>query len=391
MFHVPYFSGGFSFSPIFFHASFVTEMRVVILGVHDSATLLHLEATKEFYNPPGSFSPDGSFFACETQMCDISVWRCTPTGYIPWCTVQPRLPCDGFSFSPTTTSILTWGQGGIQLLHLDNCVSPSVPNITRSYHPGLNYLVTIPADGAWIAIAQQHGQIVTMLDPLLGTSQHSINTKSQIQDIKSVNNTLLVFDRNRLVKWDIKTNEATEIEINPEILALLHHSDQLALSVNGAWIAFLNHKLIVYDIKAQQVVSSCEVKPAFFKDKVEGVKFSPCGSKLWFWYAKYDDDPRYQFIMEGYFIEAEIEGGHIMSRIEQSLTDEWSLLAFLQSQDGFCIGHGGRWVEDSRGRKVFWLPPSWRVRKIDELIWEGNFLALVNCHHKEPIIIEFQP
>ena len=51
---------------------------------------------------------------------------------------------------------------------------------------------------------------------------------------------------------------------------------------------------------------------------------------------------------------------------------------------------GCQWVEDSRGNKLIWLPPSWRVEKVEDVRCDGNFLALVSGYCLGPAIIKFQ-
>ena len=85
-FSVPPQSGGFSFSPISFHASFVTLTEVIVLDVQNSKLLLTKMA--QGYNS-GQFSHDGCFFACGISMHEICVWQNTPTGYVPWSSLRP--------------------------------------------------------------------------------------------------------------------------------------------------------------------------------------------------------------------------------------------------------------------------------------------------------------
>jgi hypothetical protein len=105
-------NGIFSFSPISFHASFVSETEVVILDVQDSKILFHTKEDQELYTPPGQFSPDGSSFACKTSQQEIHVWKNTPIGYVPWSHLKPRSPFVDFSFSPTMNSIVAWSPRG---------------------------------------------------------------------------------------------------------------------------------------------------------------------------------------------------------------------------------------------------------------------------------------
>ena len=388
-FRVPYHEGQLSFSPVSFHASFLTNTEVIILDVRNSNTLLHTEVSPQPYYPTGLFSPDGCFFVCEMQGQDISVWKNTPAGYIPWSTIRPRLPWEGFSLSPTATSILTWGPGGIQLLRPDNCISPLVPYIKEPDLQDDNHLVASSTGATCIATSRQWCCSVTILDPLSGTLLHSIDTGSEVQDIKFVDNTLLVLSGHRLARWSLGASGPRGVEVDSEDLPDLGPVKHLTLSNDGAQIACVGNKLHMYDVKSRRVISSCRV-PRIYAG-VEGVRFSPSGSKLWFWSVSYDDRPGHPFDANGHIMQAEIKRGRFASSIEHDVEDGWSLFAFLQSRDGLRIGAGGKWVEDSEGRKLFWLPPNWRVKDVDDVRWEGNYLALVDGRHEMPIIIQFRP
>ena len=115
-FVVPLHDGKFSFSPISYHASFVTETEAVILDVRASKTLFRTNSFSPPFIPPGRFSSDGCFFACG-KTDGICVWENTSTGYTFWGIFRPKLPFTGFALSPAVTSILSWGPKGIELLH----------------------------------------------------------------------------------------------------------------------------------------------------------------------------------------------------------------------------------------------------------------------------------
>lgn len=137
-------------------------------------------------------------------------------------------------------------------------------------------------------------------------------------------------------------------------------------------------KLFVYDIKSRQIVSNqFEGREQRWKKGVEGVvRFSPCE-----WVQ--NQGPTYPSDRCDYVTP--VEG-------------EWRLFASntvhtpengLRSRNGFHIGRGGRWVEDSRGRKLFWLPLDWMARYTASTIWEGNLLGFVDGRHEKPILIQF--
>lgn len=116
---VPPHGGEFSLSPVSSHALFVTKAEIVILNLRDLVTQLKVKEVHPLYEPPGSFSSDGSFFACATILGDIHIWKNTSTGYVFWGNIGLLLASKGFTFSPTATSVLNWGPEGFELLHLE--------------------------------------------------------------------------------------------------------------------------------------------------------------------------------------------------------------------------------------------------------------------------------
>ena len=161
--------GQFSFSHVSFHASFTTEKRVVILDLRDSRTLLRAGAACSPYTPPGHFSPDGCSFACGTREGEICIWKNSSAGYVPWSTLRPRLSFRGFSFSPITSSILTWGEEGVQLLEPGNHPAVPSPDKLERRQQGGNHLVAYSVDGMQIATARRGDGVVTVLGTFSNT------------------------------------------------------------------------------------------------------------------------------------------------------------------------------------------------------------------------------
>ena len=114
-FSVPFFTENFCLSPVNLHASFIRQGEVVILNA-DSKILLQDEVFVERYPRPACFSPDGRFFARHTRGQDIIIWENTSSGYVIWNILRPLLRFENFSFSPSGTSVLSWGPRGTQLL-----------------------------------------------------------------------------------------------------------------------------------------------------------------------------------------------------------------------------------------------------------------------------------
>jgi WD40 repeat protein len=376
-------NGKFSFSPVSFHASFITESEVIILDVQGPKTLFNTKATQPLYEPPGLFSPDGSFFACGTLEHNICIWRNTPTSYIPWGTLQPRLPFNNFSFSPTAISILTWDPEGIQLLHLGNSISPLSPNEIKPFHQPGKHLVACSTDGAHLATAQLNNGIITVLDPHLGTPLHSIHTGVQIQDMKIVDATIFVADGHRLLSWNLKAGGGTTIcgsHNNVAVGVDVRKAKNLVLSDDCSWIALaVREKVFLYNIKAQEIVAG-EVY-----GEVVDIKFSQNGH--WMYALSTFTTVQTQFQLTKF----KMASGHAASVTTVGQEDEAQWVSLVQSPYGYSVRSRSKWVVDPRGHKCLWLPPHWRTTHGLGVGWKGNFLALVGSHHQKPIIIEFQP
>jgi len=393
-FSMPHHDGEFYFSPVSLHASFVTKTQVVILDVHDSSFLLQANAAHIPYVPLGCFSSDGCFFACGTEEPGILVWKNESTNYIPWSNIRTRLPFKGISFSPTTSSILTWGIEGIQLLKLGN--QPFTPSPDKVKHHHSNHLVAYSADRTYITTAHHEDNVVTVLTPSLDTPP--IDIGMEIMDIKIVNNIVFVANKHMLTQWDLETGERMhsihgvgKVAIDKPMV-ISPHTKHLALSDDLSWVAFDTGEMAVflYDTRATEIVAEYQLV-----GEVVDIKFSPNQDELWLLTHTMNEyehpfslnvNPQILYSL----VELEIAvGGGFGNATVKSLEDEWSWVNAFSH--GYYIGKSRQWVVDSRGRKLLWLPPNWRVKHWEDVRWNGNFLALVNSHHQGPIIIQFNP
>jgi len=384
-FPVPFLNGEFSFSPVSFHASFVTETEVVIVDVQGSKILLNTKTTELLYNPPGQFSPNGSFLACKTLGNNIHIWRNTPTGYVPWSALQPRLKFDDFSFSPTATSVLTWGEfHGIQVLHPENSVSSPSLNEMKPLYQQRAHLVACSADGSHIVIAQQDGNVVTVLDSLLGTMIHSIHVGVEIQAIRIVDDTLLVAGRHRLISWNLGAGDGATVGGSSHDIITMHMdgAHKLALSIDCSKMAFaFEQTTILYNITAQAVLIKCEMYGT-----IQDIKFSQDGNLLYVWSCDMSLFGNYKV----HLTKFETGGDGCLVRVTKEWLEDrkWDSF-FLPSQRYHPLF--SKWVSDPSGHKCLWLPPHWRSKEYSDVEYEHNFLALVGSHYQKPIIIELQP
>ena len=386
-FPVPPYEGEFSFSPVSFHGSFFNGAKLVILDVRDSKLLLHTTVGRwASRSSPGQFSHDGTLFACGISMHEIRIWQNTPTGYVFWSSLKPQLQLRGFSWSPTSTLILCWCQGGILVLHPGNNLGSLSPNRDNPKSPQRDHVVACSADQTYIAMARKEDSVVMVLNCCSGATQQFINMDMQIQEIKIVNNTVFVMDTRKLVSWDLKVGGAVDgahgVEgvISDETLVIDAYAEHLTLSYDCSQIAFFSAgRVFLYDVKTQEILKSFKQEARPFD-----IQFSPNGHQLWFPTASSIYYSRNQLLKLDM-----VEDWGSVEVIGEVLVDEWAWVN-LFSPHGFHVEMGSGWVVGPRDSKIFWLPPNWRVNYGREVKWEGDYLALVAGHNLTPIIIEFQ-
>jgi len=400
-FSVPHHSGKLSFSPVSVHASFVTKTDVVILDVRDSRILLQIKAAQSPFIPPGHFSPDGHFFVCGTEESRICVWENGSTDYEPWSNLRPRLLFEGLAFSPTTSSILTWGQQGIQVLNPGGRSAFLSSDEAGYHHDRRNHLVAYSVDGALTATTRQKDHVIKILDNLSGSPHRFIDTGMEILDIKIVDNTICMASSCGLVWWDLETGRRARgvqdvidrtivIEFTTNHLALSHDCSQIALVIQKTELYLWREGLppVPVPLHNPKVRTSTSNKPL----DIISIRSSPNQRGLWLLASESTRRFTTDELRTWYFpVELEMLGdGSISNVTGKSSTSPWPWVDLFSC--GYKIGIGSKeWVVDPEGRKVLWLPPSWRAKDVEDVRWNDNFLAFLHSRHPDPIIIQFCP
>lgn len=399
-FPISFYQEEFSFSPVSFHASFVTSTEVIIVNVQDTKLLLQIEVAQVAPPPPVQFSPNGAFFACRVLEDEIWIWQNTPTGYIPWSSLRPRLSPLELSWSPTSTSILCQCMQGILLLHPGNHPSPLPPNRNKSNGNHEPHLVAYSTDSMSIAIARQRDSVITVLNCTSGTVEKFVNMDMQIQKIQIIDNTIFMISTHKLIGWDLKVAgvvdgvyDVTAAAVN-ETLAISTHACYPTLSYDCSCIAFaIEERVFLYDIKTQEILKSIK-----YNLSPTDIRFSPDGHHVWLCNIQSDN-----------FYRLDIAGVWRSTDVEKKVGWTWNNPFSRRGYVGMDTG----WVSDYQGRTLLWLPPNWRVHDQTRMQWkgntlvqlppiqrvhdlegvqcEGNFMAFVGRHHPVPIIIKFQP
>ena len=351
----------FYFSPVSFHAAFKTKSAVFIYDVQDSKLMLSADGGRlcGFLTKP--FSPDGRFFVCNISYDELCIWHNTPTGYVEWSHLKPRLPFSWFSWSPTLTSILCWGPGEIQLLHLENCPTQA-PNKVKPCYLHENNLVTHPTDGAW-----KDG--VTVLDHLLGLQPWPTNRDMQILGVKIAHNTTFVLGVLGLAAWHGEMSIARSLSAGEthshKTPAIDADSGSLMSSLDLSQVIFTDgERVYLYNIKTQKTVP----------EDVEKWTMTNWGNQHQLWSILVGCDWHYVTLVGPVRVT---NGGTEMGGS--------SLGPPLY---GYNVKGDSEWVMDSRGRKLLWLPPNWRNIYWSRVTWGGDFLAKFDF--SKTILIEFQ-
>ena len=386
-FSIPPQDGDFSFSPVSFHASFTSSTEVVVLDIQDSKLLLQVQVVQEdqWHMRPAEFSPDGCFFACGTLEDNICIWQNTPTGYLPWSSHRLRLPFDRLLFSPTTTLILCYNHSGMQRLQPANHPSPTKFHFC---HQNQRHLVAYSVNQMYVAMARQGGDVINVLNCLLGTSQQFIDPDMEAQDIKILDNALIVVDRHRLVHWDLEaggtvdTADSASRVVIDNTLAIDPDAKHLALSYDCSEIAFVRGQTIfLHNLGTPGLITKY-----ISTNKVVDLRFSPSQHQIWLQTLNLSSSC---FFPHQCVTLAIMEGGGFGNVHTETLIGQQSWVHHTPHE--YNIELDSNWVVDSGGKKLLWLPHGWRTGDRHNIKWSGDFLAMVGSHHPEPIIIQFHP
>jgi len=164
---------------------------------------------------------------------------------------------------------------------------------------------------------------------------------------------------------------------------------QFRLSNDCSQIAVAaGRKVSLYDIKTQEILNECTMEDMDEGD-IWDIRFSPDGRQLWLLLNRRFGGPYCTTLHTTKdWRSPEVTEG-LLEKTEGLLEDGWSLDSRFPPP-GYRTRVGSGWVEGPGGRRLLWLPPNWRTGHMTEAVWDGNFLALVDERHPEPIIIEFR-
>ena len=381
----------FLFLPALSRLAFTREGAVQVWDAKAAKLLLKSELpsfnTHPTDLPIGSFSSDGHFFAHLDVNGVARVWKESPTGYVlhqklPFATpghsvLQPRL-------SPSGESIFMSPDGGaFHLWHTRDQV-PSLPSVSASNVHENSFTLVFSPDKRSAAFVRREGNVVTILKPLqTGDSQLAVDTDMGIVCLGMTGSALIVVGEEKIVTWDLPGGDcAFNASIKDSVQTTILHCDRgtfkhMSMSPDFSRIAVLSvhgyeAHLQICDMSTRRCLTSAQ------GDYADWVGFSRDGCEVW----TASNHPG----REGWKIVEDSGSGPL--KLEPRDRTVCPLGVFpWDSRRGYEVTGDG-WVLSATQKRLLWLPHRWRSQ-VQETVWSGRFLGLLQRELSEIVILEF--
>jgi hypothetical protein len=222
--------------------------------------------------------------------------------------------------------------------------------------------------------------VATIVDLKSGDPRLIIDTGMEIYGLGVTTNNVIVIGNEKIVTWDLPAGDCVldaRANVHDSVRTIVFdppvpprgQSDTASISPDFNYVAIvLDTHLEIYDISTgKRLVGTTSIilhRPWFTRDGRE-VWSSPTGEG-------------WKIIKSG---KSDVIG------LEPLQSDARPSGGYLwESPHGRDVV-GDCWILGSRGKRVMWLPYSWRVHE-SERIWDGQFLALLGGRLLEPVILE---
>ncbi|KAF9646629.1 hypothetical protein BDM02DRAFT_2987144 [Thelephora ganbajun] len=378
----------YRFHPTSSRLAFNTKGLVMVWNGHDSRFLLESMDVKDCMIMSTSFSSDGRSLAYKTWNQEIHLWKESPTGY----TLHRKFISDVSDFeplvSPNGESIIAFGGSAIQLWHTIHSITPlshvSTPTLRRSWNV---FTVGFSSDEVLAAVARMGDETVMILDLKSSISRLTIDTGMEVYAVGVAGSAVVVVGEGKIVTWSLPAGNDVlnpRANFNDSVLTTtfnhppVHSWKCMSVSPNlrhiavGRWGASVRSShLHLYDVHTGQSLAS--VRP--------GLRGHP-------WFTLDGREVQYGGIynhVERWEITE--DSGSNTTRLERLSRIEPPGGLPHQSLCGYKVT-GSWWVLSPSGKRLLWLPPSWRS-DLWHRMWSGRFLALLGSELPEPVILEF--
>jgi len=375
-------SGGVAFLPTLFQLSFIHQGRIVVWDALHQKILLDSTDVKD----PGyvSFSTGGHFFICRTTACECHFWKESPDGYLPHQNLLFSKHGTEVVVSPNGEAIISLDDSQLQLWHINpHTYTPTI----LPQHPQdiKSFLIEFSPDGSLVAIAEQLGDMVTILDIKSGNPQLVIDTDMGICGIRITESRVNVVGVRKAVAWELPTgncvpNAQGNIDNSVQITTFKlpyniqpYASASISPDLNhAAFVDPYNLYICSMDTGEQLVdVRTCGQMLGFTSD----------GTRVWcagFYYRSTE------LFVNQWEIFRDDESGIFELKQAGSGIPLRSLP--WHSSCGYQVTDNG-WVLSPGGKLLLWLPHQWRSVRFERK-WSGNFLAIFHMGLPEPVILE---
>ena len=382
--------GHFLLHPTLSRLAFIAGGRVKVWGTQNSEFLL--DSADVEWPRRMSLSIGGRFFACGTSGPEIHLWEESPSGYTPNGKLISNAGTSKPLISPCGESIIAFGESVIQLWRTTDPTSSSTALTRASQGNGNHFTLGFSPDGALAAVTRVGDETVTIMDLESGIPRLIIDTSMKVHGLGVSGNTVVVVGEGKIVTWslpegnDIPDPRAT---VNDSVRTVTFDHPPFptfalrpttSVSPNLNRIAILegrgrmDSRLHLYDVPTGECLTfipmGSEPSPWFTTD----------GSQVWC-VADSGEAELWEIVEDG-----ESSG----SRLEHQDTTAHPPDGFpWRPSGGYSIEDDHRWVLNSSGKRLLWLPPHWLSEGWNRM-WGGRFLALLDRELLEPVILELE-
>ena len=370
--------------------AFVAGRRVKVLDAQDFNFLL--DSADVEWPRRMSFSLDGRFFACGTGGPEFYLWKESPAGYtLHWKLISNTTTSKPL-ISPNGESIIAIGDSAIQLWRTTDSTIPLPVVPTRGSQRGKrNFILGLSPDKTLAAVTRIGDETITVLDLKSDTPRLIIDVGMKVQGLGVGGSTIVVVGEGKIVTWDLPLanrvpdsranvgDSARTTIFNHPPFQLFTPRPTTSVSPDLHHIAIVeglgptDSCLRLYDVHTGQCLASVpmrsEPSPWFTTDGRQVWCVADSGeSELW--EILEDSEP------SGIRLE------YLNSTTHPPDEFPWKLSHNYSATDS-------RWVLDSSGERLLWLPPHWRSDGWNRMR-NGRFLAMLNHELPEPVILEVE-
>jgi len=379
----------FSFHPTPSRLAFTSRGEVKVWDPQGSKFLL--ESAHDKWSRRVSFSLDGSFLACGTSGPEFYLWKESPTGY----TLHRKLATDSEGseplISPCGQSIIAFGGSTVQLWRTTDSTTPlSITPSQISQRSENNLIVVFSPDKTLAAVARMEDKTVTVLEPKSGVSRLIIDTGTKVHGVGVAGSTIVVVGDGHITTWNLPSgsrDSTPKANINNRLWTTPFNHPPFpssgsrptaSVSPNLCHAAIVEHRhagshLHLYDLRTGDCLASV-----------------PTGSETSPWFAP--DGREIWCVTDG----GEADLWEIVKNGEPATTSLEHRGSPIHLPDGFSwqpphrysVGES-RWVLNSSGKRLLWLPPNWRSDGWSRM-WGGQFLALLDHKLPDAVILELE-